>query len=1120
MNNRKFSTILALSLVTALPVAAWAQVTVGDDFTLASDSNDWLTFNGACLTAGDGTGKIPACVGLPYYKGQTLVGGTTGTLPDKAGNGALRFTNGFTSGGSGFQYGFNQAGGIISNFTFNAGSGIQVIFKTVTYRGNSGGNGGSGTIDAKDGADGISFFLIDGATSPFDTGAFGGSLGYSCSNSNNDSSLHSDGSPRQYDGLMGGYLGLGIDEFGNFLNASDNTASGYGLQAGRIGLRGKGSIAWKALNTAQPTYYPSTLTAGQRAEAVQNTCKTGTIWDYSKSTASTTKKTQLSTTIPDYAVIPNAYKVLSSGFQIANEKALTRDQTQPLATRAIPIAYKLKITQDGLLTFAYSYNGGSYQPVITGQSITGNNGSLPAVLRFGFAGSTGGSTNVHEILCFQAAPADLASTSVGVNEKEAAKIADGTQAYLAMYFPNDWTGRLTANDLTYDPTTQTVGVATKANWDASCNLTGAKAPTGCATTGASSVTAQGSSNRVILSWNGTNGIPFQYASLTSAQKTTITAGDVTANTANRVNYLRGDTTNEINSSGVGLYRARNSVLGDIIDSSPTWVGPPNNPYTTVWADRLYTSAAALENGTNNYTSFISTSGTRLNVVYGGSNDGLLHGFRSGAFDSSGKYVNNSTYPNDGYEVLAYMPGAVVNTIHNTTDATLDYSNSQYGHNFFVDGTPATDDLFYKNAWHTWLVGGLGAGGSALYALDVTNPANFSEGKAATVVIGEWNATNLSCANNGGCNSNLGNTYGVPVIRRLHDGNWGVIFGNGYGSSSGDAGIYVMVVNATTGVKTFYYLGTGTKGNGIASPAPADLDGDHITDYVYAGDLLGNVWRFDLTSTDEAKWVAQKPILVFNDPSAHPITTKLGIAVTPMSTGAPRLMIDFGTGQRIPLTNASPATYDAGAHAIYGIWDANMTSWNALSKATYASLPTPDAITLSNLQVQVLTPKADGNMDATSNPICWADLTTCASTKQYGFYMLLPGTAEQIIFNPLVFQGALIVNTTIPVPTADSATSCKSPVETGYTLALSLSTGAPIPGLFPNYHDTAAVGSLTNGTGTPFVVYAGTQAVLLTQTTGLGTKTGALKCDAGSQVCSGTMKPPAASGKRLTWIERR
>src|SRR3569833_3930173 len=91
-------------------------------------------------------------------------------------------------------------------------------------------------------------------------GAWGGSLAYTCSNAN-----------PPYDGLAGGYLGLGIDEWGNFLNGTtntlgetgatasgDNTASGGGYQPGRIGLRGAGNITRRTLNSAYGTYTPST----------------------------------------------------------------------------------------------------------------------------------------------------------------------------------------------------------------------------------------------------------------------------------------------------------------------------------------------------------------------------------------------------------------------------------------------------------------------------------------------------------------------------------------------------------------------------------------------------------------------------------------------------------------------------------------------------------------------------------------------------------------------------------------------------------------------------------------------------------------------------------------------
>lgn len=1082
-----------LALLLALPGTGMAQI-VADDFTQASAQNDWVSFLGACLTAGDNTGTIPACIGNPYYT-ELQVGGVSGRLPDPAGSGALRFTNGRPGG-------YNQAGSIISNFTFPAGAGLQVIFKTISYRGDSGGG-------VRDGADGMSFALLDGAVPPFDTGAFGGSLGYTCSNVNNDGKLHPDGSPRAYDGIMGGYLGLGIDEYGNFLNQGDNTATGWGYQGNRIGLRGAGSITWRSLTNATATspYYPATLTLAQRAAAVQNTCRTGTIWDYSNPR----RPVNTGTPLMDYPAIPNAYKVLT-GLTIANEAARTRGE-------GTPITYNLKITQDGLLSFSYSVNGGAYQPVITKQSITASNGPLPASFRFGFSGSTGGSTNIHEILCFQASPADLADTSVGINQKEATKIAGGTQAYLAFYYPSNWTGRLTANDLLYNASTQQVTVRTTANWDARCNLTGVSAPKTCVSTGATNVVAQAPASRSILTWNGTQGIPFEWGSISAGMQSVLDAGDA-SQTADRLNYLRGDRSNEVDPSGVGLFRARESVLADIVDSSPTWVGPPNSPYTLVWSDRIHAGQPAPENGANSYSSFVAARQTRLNVVYAGSNDGLLHGFESGSYDASGNYVNSAATPNDGKEVLAYMPGAVFNAIHNSVDPTLDYANTQYSHAFFVDATPDADDLYYANAWHTWLVGGLGPGGNAIYALDVTDPSQFSEANAARIVVGEWGPSNISCVNSAGCQNNLGNTYGVPVIRRLHSGSWAVIFGNGFNSPSGDAGLFIMLIDPTSGAKSFYYLSTGTGGtnNGIAYPSPADLDGDHITDYVYAGDLLGNVWKFDLTDTNPANWrVNASPI--FTDPAGRPITTKLDVAIIPQTSGPLRLMLDFGTGRKIPLTTTTPAQYDSGQHYLYGIWDWNMGSWNAQSSLKYASMASgPPAVDFTNLQAQTLSFGANSTLDASNNKVCFADQTACAATPQYGWYIALLGANEQVIFNPLQYQDAFLVNTTIP-PT-NSPLQCTVSTETGFTIGVSVKTGAPITKFFPLYNDTAAVGSQTNASGTPFIVLAGGLSYMLTETIGNGNNTGPILCPPGSPICSSAIQTHGPTGRRLTWIERR
>jgi len=759
--DRSNSMVALVALALAASSAARAQTTVSEDFTGTSTTNSWWYFNGACLTAGsalaDGSepkpskaGQLPGCVAIgqggsgPLYYNEPLVGGVNGvntntqTLPDPAGQGALRFTNGWPGG-------YAQNGAIVSTAPFPTGQGVSVTFKTVTYRGNSGGGD-------NDGADGMSFYLMDASALDATTingvgngdgngiGAWGGSLGYTCSNAN-----------PPYNGLMGAYLAVGIDEFGNFLNGAnfmpaytgnnpiwgDNTALGYGYRPNRIGLRGAGSVAWNWLHANYPTYYPSSLSSAQQQSAVQATCRSGFVWN-SATGSPATGTSGSAIPVPDYSPIPGAYVELPYTQKIASETAMNRG-TAPT------IFYKLDISQNGLLSLEYSYNGGAYQPVISGQSISASNGPVPANFLFGFAGSTGGSTNIHEIMCFKAGPAATGASSAGGSQKQSAKLETGAQAYFAYYNPDGWTGDVTASGLGFDQYGNVI-IAATANWDAACALTGVATGSSCPTTGAAGpIAAQVPTNRTILTWNGSKGIPFRWASLTANQQTALDAGDNVTYASNpnytvfaREHYLRGNRADEINSSGVGLFRARTDVLADIVDSSPAWVGPPIAPYTAAWNDRLYPAAINPESGAGaqTYANYVSAEQTRQNVVYVGADDGLVHGFRTGSYDANGNFVNNALTPNDGQEVLAYMPAAVLQSIHAATNS-LDYSSPQYAHAFFVDATPTAGDLFYAGQWHSWVVGGLGPGGAAWYALDVTNPSsgNFTESNAASLVVG-------------------------------------------------------------------------------------------------------------------------------------------------------------------------------------------------------------------------------------------------------------------------------------------------------------------------------------------------------------------------------------------------
>lgn len=1274
MRAREFHAGLMAGLALLASLACAQTTTYTENFTGSTTTNQWIFLGGACLTAGKGTsltspGYIPSCTTLAqpgnYYDSyvgntsnpnqpfntskpfQPLLGGDTGNLPDSIkGGGALRFTNAPTVGGSaGYPDGLFQRGAIISNFTFPLQSqGLHVRFSTETYdpslciTGKSGisyNQCPGGPYAGTDGADGISFFLQD-ATQPADVGALGGSLGYSCSNENEDPTVRtsgpsvSTGYQRGYDGLIGGYLGLGIDEGGEFMNGAvitsstatqtawdgtqlfsgktqavssspwglatyspgpgpngfDNTSTGFGWQPGAIGLRGAGSTAFAALNANYPTYYPSSLTESQREAAVKQACTSGLIWNYSQVTANTSQNTGNATlipgtptqyianpygatlvsptvTLPNYKAISYSSAIPNAGLQISNLSGDKRGVITPVtaAGYGIPITYDLTIspasgTTPPLLSLSYSYNGGAFQSVITGQDITAASGALPANVRFGFVGSMGGSQNTHELMCFEAAPAPTAGSSAGINVKQTSQLQTDSQVYLAKYNSGTWAGSLTSQYLVAD-VNNNVTISSTVNWDASCVLTVGY----CASTGVTNSTAQGSGSRNILTWSGSAGIPFEWTNLPSTEQAALgVTGETQTTEQYRLNYLRGDRTQELNSSGVGLFRTRTSVLGDIIDSGATWVGPPSNSYPAVWKDVLYPGSGPGENSGQSYPAFAAKEATRTNMVFAGANDGLLHGFRTGAYTAAGVYDPNSA--NDGRELFAFMPGLVEMNIESALSQN-DYSAPQYGHHFDVDAPPGTGDLFYAGAWHTWLVGGLGAGGSAIYALDVTDANYYAAGavnetSAASIVLGEWSyspsagTASFSCAavansstSAANCGLNLGNTYGTPQIKRFHNGDWGVIFGNGFGSSTGDAGVYILLVDSASGGTSIYYLGTGKSGksDGIANVTAADFDGDHVVDYLYAGDLLGNVWRFDMTSSDPTKWAVQggsNAIPIFTTMSGQPITSKVIVALVP-STPSTRVMVEFGTGQLTQFTNTAGPIYSSTQQTLYGIWDWNLGTWNSNNSTQYGVLPisgfaAPSALSgTTSLQQQRITSYSSSTdyRTVSSNAICWADTSACSSERQYGWYLALPtGYAnasdvnlpssspsssapsvpvdEQVIYNPLLADGAFIVNTTIP-PT-NSLASCAATSAGGWTMAINPATGGAFTTTFFNSTSTNTSlvenGVALNGTGTAWLVNSGANTFLVTQTV------------AGTGTVTQVTPPAGTSGKRLSWTERR
>jgi type IV pilus assembly protein PilY1 len=388
----------------------------------------------------------------------------------------------------------------------------------------------------------------------------------------------------------------------------------------------------------------------------------------------------------------------------------------------------------------------------------------------------------------------------------------------------------------------------------------------------------------------------------------------------------------------------------------------------------------------------------------------------------------------------------------------------------------------------------------------------------------------------------------------------VIFGNGYGSSNNTtAGIYIILIDPSSGSPALYYLATPatstTGANGIASPASADIDLDHITDYIYAGDLQGNVWRFDVTSTDPTKWGVTGAAPLFTTPAGAPITTGLAVSVLrqfilldsgglAVDTSKPaRIIVNFGTGRQIPESLSAAAQYASGNQYLFGIWDWNFntptTGWNAISNVKVIALDArsaPATIVTSSLQVHKVTTvpqtaPAVSYRTITQEPVCWAAYDALDASggcpnpgTQYGWYIQLPGTLEQILSNPVLSpDGELVVNTFIPAQNSPSSCKTADP-STGFSMAVMPGTGSADPGgmgvtvqsyftVGTGHGNTSADAIQLNGTGVPGFLFSGQKAdhnaeYLVTQTS------------KGAAAPLAVNRHTIVGGKRLNWVQRR
>ncbi|HXS26835.1 MAG TPA: PilC/PilY family type IV pilus protein [Steroidobacteraceae bacterium] len=554
-----------------------------------------------------------------------------------------------------------------------------------------------------------------------------------------------------------------------------------------------------------------------------------------------------------------------------------------------------------------------------------------------------------------AATQSVASTAVN-----STGLHNGAYAYLAQFNTSDtyqdWTGNLTAYPV--DISTGQVNMGSPA-WSAQ-GLLDAKA----------------ASTRVIGTWDpvAKAGTPFEWnpglapdgisSSTTLGTELSTFSGDM--NGQDVLNFLRGDTSKEKRNGGA--FRNRAHILGDIVSSAPLYVGAPEG----------FSQVAS-------YQTFKANHKDRAPIIYIGANDGMLH-----AFDAT-----------TGAERFAYIPSGVYANLVNLANP---YYNEQ--HLFYVNGSPRAADVQFSNdnTWHTLLVGGEGAGGKSIYALDVTNDDQITtESQLASAV--QWEFTD----------ADMGYTFSEPAIGDTADG-WMVFFGNGYDSTNEKP--YLYALDARTGslvtkidlCAAVASACSGSVANGLSSVTVVNSYGLQSlpADVAYAGDLQGNVWRIDISDANPANWVVT---LIFqardSSGAMQPITTAPGVALNPHYPRVVGDLVFVGTGQLLSVNDLATT----GVQTLYGIFDPPRGSPSPLG---FAGVPTRsnlvqqvlESATIGAVSVRLITP----GMDAMGNPIPAGNPVNIPVDR--GWYVdlsLSPG--ERFVTDPEVAGGGGVVTVT-------------------------------------------------------------------------------------------------------------
>jgi len=538
-------------------------------------------------------------------------------------------------------------------------------------------------------------------------------------------------------------------------------------------------------------------------------------------------------------------------------------------------------------------------------------------------------------------------------------------AYTVEYNSKDWTGDVKGNQITVDA----AGTPVTTNmWSAQDKLD-LQVDNGGGKNGWST------QRKIVTYKTGASpvGVPFALANLSATQQTYL--GTSTAAQQDMLDYLRGRQCHEVGNtftSGCtdtpahkGLFRKRNHILGDIVSSEATVVPPPDAPYSA----------------RPGYAAFKIAYAARKRMAYVGSNDGMLHAFDADvgapAVVGPPALAAVALGATAGKELWAYIPSFVLSGPSSPATATVDglaarTAATSFVHRYYVDQTPFDRDVDFcdtKGAtcgvgspydWRTIIFGGLNRGGRGYYAIDVTNPADWTD---ETAVAGKvlWEFSD----------EDMGFTFGRPVIVRTERDGWVVIVASGYNNTLGSVTAnqgkgFLYILNAKTGAlieKISTGVGTATTPSGFAHPAAFIPDTTtFFTDYVYGGDLEGNLWRFDLRGTPGTYLDPTKLVNFSAGGSPQPITVEPKIEIG--ANGVAR-WIFIGTGKLLHKDDLA----DTQLQTFYAIRDGSRSQafgTGSGQSALFGGLSHP----ISKSKLVAVTNLVAGYLPDTSKPMGW------------------------------------------------------------------------------------------------------------------------------------------------------